>query len=53
MALAPVCGALLYQRAGADGVFAVLAVITSINVVLMAALWMVKLRLDRSVVMRG
>jgi hypothetical protein len=45
MALAPVCGALLYQRAGADGVFALLSGLTTVNLVLMALLWLLKLRL--------
>jgi hypothetical protein len=44
MALAPVCGALVYQRTGADGVFAVLAGITTVNLALMGALWVLKLR---------
>jgi hypothetical protein len=45
MALAPVSGALVYERAGADGVFLALSAITTSNLVLMAALWGLKRRL--------
>jgi predicted MFS family arabinose efflux permease len=45
MALAPVCGALVYERAGATGLFAVLSAITTLNLVLMAVLWGLRLRL--------
>ncbi len=46
MALAPVCGALVYERFGAEGLFALLSAVTTLNLVLMAVLWGLKLRAE-------